>query len=556
MPSWTESISRKLKTLPPARKKALHTLLLLAVWLFFLWRAAVVFAPAGEANTVGFNSDSAIPVLMSNDERPITVFNLYYYAAGRWGGWPFLFTHLARRVTGYRWTDQSLFVLQTLWIFIGALVFAALSRADRPLVLLVYLVVLCLHWESRLQIYELSQVYAWQVTATLLGWYAFRRLFESRPEPGRRFPRRERAAWFLLALFFSYLAIWSSGASLFFLLFLLTLEAARARWRGGDAAPLRKLITPWLLGLGALAAAYLVEKLQLMNYHRHAVKHYQHEFGRTFRLDTGHLAENLSANSHNLTKLSWLPLYLLPALALAAAACVFAFALVRKRAELRERLGAALSDDTAVLALGAYAIAAINFALVVLVDHVRLNNYDDRYLTVTNLFGPVSGILTLYLLLKLAAARSRFGSYVRPAFLLAALAVLLLKFPAASVSHEYQIFKGTAAALAQKAPRAILMGDYWDTYVFTALQGEGAMTAVPWDNQENRMPWTRELVRRAERVVVVRRRVGQKEVDLPQSLRQYGATFQLAQPKWYQNDWYTFAIYANEHPQSSPQTGS
>ncbi len=38
---------------------------------------------------------------------------------------------------------------------------------------------------------------------------------------------------------------------------------------------------------------------------------------------------------------------------------------------------------TAMAALGAYAIAALNFTLAVLVDHVRLNDYDSRYLTLT-----------------------------------------------------------------------------------------------------------------------------------------------------------------------------
>src|SRR4051812_24538515 len=77
-----------------ARKKTLLTLAWIVIWSFFLWRALSVFGPSGTANDVTFNSDCAIPVLMSNDERPLTAFNLYYYGADRWGGWPFLVTQL------------------------------------------------------------------------------------------------------------------------------------------------------------------------------------------------------------------------------------------------------------------------------------------------------------------------------------------------------------------------------------------------------------------------------------------------------------------------------
>src|SRR3982750_778190 len=87
--------------------KALSALVLLIVWCFFFWRALHTFGPSNNIVVIPYHSDAAIPVIMSNDERPITVFNLYYYGADRWGGWPFLLAQFVRRTTGFRWSDQS-----------------------------------------------------------------------------------------------------------------------------------------------------------------------------------------------------------------------------------------------------------------------------------------------------------------------------------------------------------------------------------------------------------------------------------------------------------------
>ena len=144
----------------------------------FLMRAIATFGPASDINNITFNSDSAIPVLMANDQRPITIFNFYYYCADRWGGWPFLPMQIAERMAGYHWTAQSIFVVQAVWLFVGALAFAGLSRRDGVIAGLVYLIALCLHRDAHYLIFELSQVYAWQTTAMLLGWWALRRFFD------------------------------------------------------------------------------------------------------------------------------------------------------------------------------------------------------------------------------------------------------------------------------------------------------------------------------------------------------------------------------------------
>jgi hypothetical protein len=532
---------------PPPLKKTLFILLALAVWSFFLWRAFNVYGPSGNANNIGFNSDAAIPILMSNEDRPIGVFNLYYYGTDRWGAWPFFATQFIHRVTGYRWTDQSLFMLQTLWLFIGVLCFAALSRRDSLLVALVYLTALCLHTEARFLIFELSQLYAWQTTALLFSWYGLRRLFEFDFEAVKTRWDWKRSTLIFLTFAFSYLAVWSSNASLFFLIFLLHLEALRARLKTKGERVYQRLLKPYAFALISILAATLLEQLQKWNFHRHGLKHYGSDFKTNFHLDTSYLSENLGEQLHNIGKLSWWPLYLLSILVMLALASSFLYAYFKKKDGLLEKLRTALADDTMILAIGAFAIASINFALAVMVDHVRLSLYDLRFLTLTNLFYPISGMLIIFLIFKLIVKSSRFGSYAQPAFSVILLMLLIIKFPAQGYNHEYKLTKDAALVLEQKAPRGVLMGGYWETYVFPALQPDNPMIAIPIEGHEVRMPWTRELVRRADRVILEYGRIHSGgPVAPPERLDQYGSSLRLVDPEWYKNELYAFALYVNE----------
>ena len=108
-----------------------------------------------------------------------------------------------------------------------------------------------------------------------------------------------------------------------------------------------------------------------------------------FGIDYGHLLDSLGHQLRHIAGLSWWPLYALPLVAIVMLAASWMVAIVTRRSGLRDRVVAVLADDTAMAALGAYAIAALNFTLAVLVDHVRLNDYDSRYLTLTNTFGPI-----------------------------------------------------------------------------------------------------------------------------------------------------------------------
>lgn len=286
----------------PERKRLLHLIIALAIFCLFLWRAFHVFTPHF------YNSDAAIPVMMSNEERPVTVFSLYYYGADRWGGWPFLVAKLIRYLTGYRWSYESLFIVQATWVFSGALVLASLSRRDRLPVMVVYLLSLCLQQEARFMLFELSQVYAWQLTALLLSWYSLRRFFESYAGAARTVaPTWKIATWAFLLHWFSYLAIWSSVASIPSLIFLFCVEAWRLYLRTEDARRGQRLRRAYLYGAALIVWASVSEFLQKSNYHRYSQKRFGNSYLTDFALDTGYLAQNLKIHLDRFHHYSWLP---------------------------------------------------------------------------------------------------------------------------------------------------------------------------------------------------------------------------------------------------------
>jgi len=516
---------------------------IVAGWSYFLMRAIATFGPASDINNIDFNSDSAIPVLMANDQRPITIFNFYYYCADRWGGWPFLPMQIAERMAGYHWTANSIFVVQAIWLFVGAMALAGLSRRDGLIAGLVYLIALCLHRDAHYLIFELSQVYAWQTTAMLLGWWALRRFFDRRLPSAEGQDAWSQWVWLLAAFGFSYLAIWSSVASVLFLSLLLALEGVRAWSRQFSPPRFRVVLSACALGFLAIAAATAIEHLQKMAYRRFSLAHYGSPFSTEFVLDTGHLADNLAVQLRLIGHLSWWPLDALAVLLVLALAITATSCAIRRNEAVRAQLRSALADDTVILAVAAAGIAILNFTLAVVVSHVRANSYDIRYLTLTNLFGPVSGLLTVWLLLRVAVGES-YVRHVRTAGVLAVAAWLAGTFPKARPSIEYQRSEATALALAGRAPHAVLMGNYWDTYVFTALQGDSAMVPVPFEDSVTRTPWTIESVRRASLVIVAcPRSAPGAPVSPPQTLQQYGRTFTLVDPRWHETTAYAFAQY-------------
>ena len=519
--------------------RRVETLLLLAVWLLFLVLALRTFG--SESIYTFFHSDAAIPVLMANNERPITVFDYYYYSADRWGGWPLLVSKWLHLNTGLRWNDQRLHYFRTTWLFLGLLVLATLNTRAAPAVIVSALLVLCLEPTVRRLMFDQSQLYAWQVPPLFLAWFCLRHLlaqtFRSEDVVSVRVRRYLLGAAFYVSALF---AIWSSVASGPFLAVLLTLEALRSHFSFKNLSK-RKIGLAVLLLLAAIGTELLMKK----NYHRHSFKHFGNDMKTPMWLDFAYLDVNLNTNWHNILQY---PLFPLIGLAIVFVLVVGIFMLYARVARKRSLMSSFFEDDTFTMIVGLTAMTAANFALMVSVSHVRADDYDIRFHTLTLFFGAVAGLLTIYLIIRVLANRFAVTRYVLPSVLVGAFIFLGINFPPRASSEGYKIHRQTALDLAQKAPGAILMGGYWQTYVFAGLQPTNTMIPLPIEGVLNRTPWTQAMLQDSEQVVVEYREsalVGKTSLP-PNELRQFGNLLKLQDAHFYENGPYAFALYLNE----------
>jgi hypothetical protein len=595
------------------------------VWILVLLRVLHAFGPDTGFNDAPYNSDTAIPVLMANDDRPFSPYSLYYWAADRFGAWQYLLPALIHRRTGLWWTEQMVFVLHASWALLGVVVAGALSRRDRYAIPVIYLLVLCLHSESRYLFFELGQVYAWIATSLLLVWLGLRRLFDLEAQPGRW--RWAVRAGLLAAML---LALLSSFTVVPYLAALLGLEALRG-WLKRPAGGRWHLDLAWAGGL--FATALLVERSVRRLYNQCSLEHLQHGMGWQPSFDRGFLVQNARRHLDSLAAMSWFPLYVVAALvplvllgwclaarggapvgcvgsavgpyarrasggdagsiaeraqhrrrphaaptALGAgvcgrwlrwASCTMSPHRVRRprlasgrrspraasrglhhgllwRVARRRDAGLAsvrslLGDDGLLFAVGAVGIAVLNLVLVILVDHVRLSHYDTRFLSIAYQFAPVGALMTLYSTVErgLGRRQRRTGAVLVATGLL----VLFLAMPERRPSPQYETVKRIAADLARKAPGAVLVGGYWETYVFASLQPLDTMTPVPLAS--NRTPWTVAALAAAEEVIVEYRatRLGGERGSPPERIAPYGHSLRLKDASWHVDSGYAFALY-------------
>jgi hypothetical protein len=198
--------------------------------------------------------------------------------------------------------------------------------------------------------------------------------------------------------------------------------------------------------------------------------------------------------------------------------------------------------------LALIAMAASNFAILVSINHVRHDFYDVRFHTLTLFFGAMSGLLTIYLVIQLLAARFAVTRYVPRLVCAGAFIFLFINFPPPALSEAYKRDRQIALDLSQKAPGAMLMGKYWETYVFAGLQPTNTMTPLPVEGVLNRIPWTTEMLHDSDVVVLEYRHseIVPKDSLPPNELRQYGNLLKLQDARFYERDPYAFALYFNE----------
>jgi|SRR6218665_262828 len=514
----------------------------LGVWLSILVRVWTHFDPASQFAS-SWNSDLAIPVLQSND--PVfDPFRFYYYGQDRLGAWPWLLAQGWRALTGFDWTPYRLFLWHSTWVCAACFALLRLDQRKGGWVLAAtFAALMLLSPGDQVQLmFALGQPFGWQLTAMIFAWWAFSRLIEAlaRPAPGRA-----AGGWAAGATLFATLACWTSPTSGPMLLACLGVQGilvgalsppGRARWR------LPLCVLP-------LAGAIGVEAILRSLFHRFSKKHFGHRYSTNLKLDSGHLWENAREIGGKLTANAPGPLVFL-GWALGLLALVFLLHHLRRRtlaAHVEQANRAALT-----LALAAAALA--NTLITVMVAHVRLNDYDARYLVPTFVLGVLaaaSGIL--FLLGQVPALHARMGmlgGVLAGALVLGGHLFVKPRIEDPSLARAQEV----ADLLVARAPGAVLLGGYWDSYVVGALDPQRRIPTVVLQGEYLRTPFWLPRVREASEVrVIFRRAPGDMASEPAPAWRlEYDAPFQLAEARWAEFPPFQLARYVSVREHTQP----
>lgn len=420
----------------------------------FLYRAPA-YAPDTEFIIGGFSSDTAIPILMANSDY-FSPFSLYYWGQDRFGSWPFL----AFRALGNNWDYYSIYLGMYIYLHLGFMYF---FRNRNPLLLT--LVLLLLHFWRPVSgfIFDIAQPYGWQLGTILFALG----LTESRS--------RKWHPWLYFLL--SFLGIWLSPSSALYLLgypFLkgIAREGPLLR-RAMDG--LRKCLPVFLAYWGhGLLRRYVVQ------FNGNA---FYQEYETPLRWKLEYIGTAWKAVLNDVLENWELAIWIVSLGFLLSVLSVFS---------LRNRSFSLRRQTMSVALLAASAL----FLLSILpLNWFTLNQFGARYLALPRFLIPVGLILFLWNFLKARVPALPWSTGPRPGPNLSGfvaslilLIVLLPCMPERKLSEPFEYRQSIAADLESKYPGLPLIGNYWETYVYAALQ-RTANIPQPGHGQYQRTPF-------------------------------------------------------------------
>jgi hypothetical protein len=498
----------------------------LAVMAAVFFAALRALGPGSQALPT-FNSDSAVPVLMSN-ETDWDIFHAFYFGQDRFGTWPFFLAHLFGTLLHRPVTPEFLHI-QSILVLVGCAVLVALLGRPWPgLAVLAYTVSLLVP-ESRGSIFEAAQPYPWQLSLLFLAWWCIRSSWKARAG-------RPRTLWLSGAALVCFLASWTSALSGPLLLGICLLEGLNQA-----VAPERRTPRGFLLQLAPALFGIALEAVLRANYHRFVRSHYHRNFGTRLSLDWGHFADN--------TRSVWLGLERPAILAALLVLLVYGAAFFRLWREApRPRLLTPLQCTV----LGAWLLALLPLPVLVLVRHVRMNDFSERYFAPSYVFFVFGSLLAVFSWLSSRrGVRARRTGLVLGTVGLSLLALVLV--PPVRQNPDYARMQTTAARLAALAPGELLLDGYWGTYVFAALVPPGAILPLPRSGDLDRIPRYEQALPGATRVVVGHREfLSGAEGEEPRWLFQYGTLLELEEAAFLSDGVDHFSTYRPRPKQSVP----
>lgn len=409
-----------------------------------------------------YNSDSAIPVLMSNQAGG-GPYHWLFWGQDRFGAWPFLLARLLAAPFTARWTPHGLHVAEVLFLGSALVPWLGLVPRGRAFAVAAFLLLPVLSPVLRRTLVDLGHVDVWQVGALLWTWWALRRAAGP--------PLLRPALW--AACLGGALATWSSLVSAPLLLVLGLWESARVRWSIRRCAA---LCLPAVVGV-------CLEATVRTAWHAAVRARHWRDVRTRASFDLGHLGENvtrLAASAVAAGAWVWFIGVLVAAL--------LSVAFLRGRAHLRLQTRKSTAfRSVAWTVIGSAISTWLCLALLVATRHVRENGWAPRYFGVPLVFAILGVAAGLGAVLEMLLS-SRWPRAAGPALAVAGLVAVVLGLPRPAPDPRAQLLQSMAEALAKNFPGAALLDGYWRTYALAAFVPPGFLVPIPADGEWNRRP--------------------------------------------------------------------
>ncbi|HBS07039.1 MAG TPA: hypothetical protein DEA96_18855 [Leptospiraceae bacterium] len=432
----------------------------------FLFRAPS-YAPDTEFIIGGFSSDTGIPVLMSNSDY-FSPFSLYYWGQDRFGSWPFLLFSMV----GSPWSPLAIFLGMYIYLHLSLLV---MLRNRSPLLLLAALTLLHSWRPLGGFLFDIAQPYGWQLGSIFLGISL---------AEGKSKSWKKRVTLFII----SFLAIWLSPSSVLYLIAipLIRIAILNRSWIYRALQGLKDS-SPVIL---AYAAHSMMRRFVVNS---NAASFYE-EYETPLKWKAELVAPAWNAVKSNIFQ-NWEILLWVAGMIILMGAL---YSLLTGRGRRHVRMS--------IPALALIAGSILFLVSILPLNWFTLNQYGARYLALPR-FLMLLGLLLFTgrwiinmssTIVSIEPALRTIGS--------GSLSILILfafwsNLPERKESAHYRDRLMIARSLEQKYPGIPLLGNYWETYVYSALQTHRNLPQ-PGPGQYQRTPFLLPAVLGADQLIV------------------------------------------------------
>lgn len=457
---------------------------------FFAFQAPR-YAPDTTFIAGGYSSDTAIPVLMANSEH-FSLFSLYYWGQDRFGSWPFLLYRLAGSVQ-FQWEPWHVFL--GMYLFLHASILAFCWKRGF-VALMIMLGPLHLWPQVANFLLDIAQPYGWQLACLLLAITAAERSPRSRPAP------------FLFGGF-TFLAVWLSPSSVIYCLGMPFLAVSTGGLK--TSGRWKKLL---LLSFPAIVG-YLLHSLLRRVVVAHNSDVYYHGYETPLKWEARWVDTALASMVGHLQGPVEAAIWLF-ALVLGAFVALHILRLTFSQDGFRSShslMGRALLHPASLTFLAG---SVLFVAALLPLNWFAANQYGARYIALPRYLMLAGALLLIQNLLmgSFAPGISRTSSYkvLQNAFLLvfstALLSLSVVESPGLltrrQVSEAFLFRKSVASQLEKEFPGVPILGNYWETYVYSSLQKNPSLPQ-PGTGQYQRTPFLLPAFLQSDLILVVLR---------------------------------------------------